>query len=160
MLVKQLFVSKKERGAQKMKFSKKPEEVLIYLFSDSILVLRRKKNNNKNNNKKKKTFELYENKLFARIPFETSRFIVVNDATSQKVLQFVHDGLSYAFLFDNDRTWRDWQKSIKAQVKEAMKKKIKRGKTPLNWSKCTSHNLERSILIRCSSEDEQKRRMG
>ncbi len=135
MLIKQLFVSKKERSAQKVKFSKKPEEVLIYLFSDAILVLRRKKNNK---NKKKKSLELFDNKLLARIPLETSRFIVVNDATSQKVLQFVHDGLSYAFLFDNDRTWRDWQKSIKAQVKEAMKKKIQRGTTSANRSECRS----------------------
>lgn len=138
VLVKQLFIpkssiaSKKEKGA-KVKYSKKPEEALLYLFTDSILVLKRKKNKN---SKKKKAIELYDNKLLVRIPLATSRFIVVSDATSQKVLQFIHEGLSYAFLFDNERTWRDWQKKIKVQVKESMKKKIQKDNDHPDPPKC------------------------
>jgi hypothetical protein len=152
LLVKQLFIAKKEKGS-KVKFSKKPEKVLLYLFSDSILVLKRKKNN-KNNNKKKRAVELYDNKLLARIPLATSRFIVVSNATSQKVLQFVHEGLSYAFLFDNERTWREWQKKIKAQVKELMKKKIQKDEEdhPIDLPKCKNDNDHDQALIFRSSK--------
>ncbi len=151
VLVKQLFISKKEKSSTKVKFSKKPEEVLIYLFSDSIIVLRRKKNKN---NKKKRPVELYDNKLLARIPLATSRFIIVSDATAQKVLQFVHDGLSYAFLFDNERVWRDWQKKIKAQVKESMKKKIQKDKDHPILPTCKNTTHIDLVLTKYSCENE------